>query len=94
MEFAKCSQEYWVYTQNKAGKVLIVAMYVDDLLVTRNCNEEIKIFKERMNKRFEMNDLGLLTYYLRMEVSQHEGGITLKQEAYSKNILAKTNMAN
>ena len=68
-------------------------MYVDDLLVTRNCNEEIKIFKERMNKRFEMNDLGLLNYYFGIEVSQHEGRISLRKGTYAKNILAKTNMA-
>lgn len=50
------------------------------------------VFKEHINKRFEMKDLGLLTYYLGIKVSQHKGGITLKQEAYAKNILAKTNM--
>lgn len=63
-------------------------------LVIGNCNKEIKVFKDQMEKRFEMNDLGLLTYYLGIEVSLHEGGIRLKQESYAKNVLAKTNMAD
>lgn len=35
LEFARCSQEYSVYTRNKDGKVLIVAVYVDDLACDR-----------------------------------------------------------
>nr|GEV32939.1 hypothetical protein [Tanacetum cinerariifolium] len=41
---------------------------------------------------FEMSDLGLLTSYLGIKVSQLEDGITLKQEAYAKNLLIKTRM--
>ena len=52
----------------------------------------MKRFKLEMNAKSEMSDLGLLTYYLGIEVSQHESGITLKQEAYARTILAKTRM--
>ncbi|XP_052627537.1 secreted RxLR effector protein 161-like [Lactuca sativa] len=45
-----------------------------------------------MKIRLEMSDLGLLTYYLGIEVNQQGNGITLKQEAYAKNILVKTRM--
>ncbi|KAL7603474.1 hypothetical protein Lser_V15G15914 [Lactuca serriola] len=50
------------------------------------------MFKHDMNIKFEMSDLGLLTYYLGIEVKQYKGGITLKQEAYAKNLLSKTKM--
>lgn len=39
-----------------------------------------------------MSDLDLLSHYLGIQVSQFEGGITLKQEAYARNILEKTKM--
>nr|KAJ0208302.1 hypothetical protein LSAT_V11C500255750 [Lactuca sativa] len=71
-------------------KILIIGVYVDDLLVTENCHEELKCFKQEMNEKFEMSDLGLLSYYLGIEVHQNDTGITLKQEAYAKNILTKT----
>lgn len=69
LEFKRCSQEYSVYTRNKDGKLLIVAVYVDDLLVTGNCKVEITTFKAQMNKRYEMSHLGLLSHYLGIEVS-------------------------
>lgn len=45
-----------------------------------------------MSGRFEMSDLGKLTYYLGIEVRQHDEGITLRQERYTKKILEETRM--
>lgn len=39
-----------------------------------------------------MSDLGKLTYYLGIQVDQHEGGITLNQERYAKKIMEETGM--
>ncbi|KAL8136976.1 hypothetical protein V2J09_002977 [Rumex salicifolius] len=39
-----------------------------------------------------MSDLGILTYYLGIEVCQRERGIALKQEAYAKKILMEAGM--
>ncbi|XP_052619564.1 uncharacterized protein LOC128125952 [Lactuca sativa] len=57
-----------------------------------SCDQSIQNFKKDMSVKFEMSDLGLLTYYLGIEVNQQNTGITLKQEAYAKSILAKTRM--
>jgi hypothetical protein len=45
-----------------------------------------------MAAEFEMSDLGLLSYYLRIEVEQHDDFITLKQSGYAKKVLAKFGM--
>ena len=65
---------------------------MDDLLVTGSYDRSIQNFKKDMNVKFKMSDLGLLSYYLGIEVNQQNTGITLKQEAYAKSILAKTRM--
>lgn len=78
-----------IYTRNKVGKVLIVVVYVDDLLVIGNCKEKLVTFKTLMNKRFEMSDLGLPSYSLGIEVIQFEGGINLKLEAFARQILER-----
>ncbi|XP_076946076.1 secreted RxLR effector protein 161-like [Bidens hawaiensis] len=39
-----------------------------------------------------MSKLGLLSFYLRIEVSRSKTGIEIKQEAYAKKILKETNM--
>ena len=45
-----------------------------------------------MNSEFEMTDLGKLSYYLGIEVSQQKSYIELKQTAYAKKMLEKAGM--
>lgn len=45
--------------------------------------------KKQMNKQFEMSDLGLLSYYLAIEVQHGETSTTLKQLAYSRKFWKK-----
>ena len=41
-----------------------------------------------------MSDLGKLTYYLGIEVTQHESGISLNQRSYAQRILEEAGMEN
>ncbi|KAD6120359.1 hypothetical protein E3N88_11630 [Mikania micrantha] len=45
-----------------------------------------------MEEKFEMSDLGLLSYYLGMEVNQRRDGISLKQTSYATKVLKQANM--
>ena len=67
-------------------------MYVDDLIVTGSSVEGINGFKEQMMKEFEMSDLGLLSYYLGIEVRQGPSGIDISQGAYAPKLLEKAGM--
>lgn len=73
---------------------MIVAVYVDDLLVTGSNNDMIEEFKKQMNLKFEMSDLGKLSYYLGIEVEQKDGYIELKHTGYARKILSKAEMGN
>ena len=92
MKFTKCSKEISVYRKKEGDKLLIVAIYVDDLFVTGNSLKLIMKFKEGMAKKFDMSDLGKLTYYLGIEVKQSSNGIEIKQEAYTSRILKEARM--
>ncbi|XP_047339653.1 uncharacterized protein LOC124943143 [Impatiens glandulifera] len=61
--FMKCSQEKVVYTRNHGEEVIIVGVYVDNLIVTGSSIKGVEEFKKQMMKEFEMNDLGILSYY-------------------------------
>ncbi|KAI3435142.1 RRM domain-containing protein [Psidium guajava] len=91
--FTKCAQDQAVYTRGEGRASLIVGVYVDDLIVTGEDPEEIVLFKQQMMKEFEMSDLGLLTFYLGIEVAQGGNRITLKQSAYAKKVLDQFGMA-
>ncbi|KAL9266755.1 Copia protein-like protein, partial [Drosera capensis] len=93
LRFTRCSQEQAVYTRGEGDAALIVGVYVDDLIVTGGNTAEVKNFKKQMMTEFEMSDLGLLSYYLGIEVEQKKGWIKLKQSAYAKKILSQFGMA-
>ena len=94
LNFVKCSKEPSVYRRQEEKKLLIVVIYVDDLLVTGSNLELILSFKKDMAGKFEMSDLGKLTYYFGIEVLQGEDGIILKQERYVKKIKKEAGMSN
>ena len=54
-----------------------MGVYVDDLIITGTVSSCIKEFKAQMAQVFKMSDLGLLSYYLGIEVKQEQSGITL-----------------
>jgi hypothetical protein len=83
-----------VYTRGSGKSRLLVGVYVDELIITGSNEEELRQFKEEMMQRFKMSDLGLLSFYLGIEVSQSSNGITLSQAAYARKILERSGMTN
>jgi hypothetical protein len=69
-----------------------VGVYVDDLIITRTSQDSIVAFKKQMMKSFSMSDLGLLSYYLEIQVDQKEGVTTLCQSSYTLKILEQAGM--
>ena len=53
----------------------MVSIYVDAMLVTGSCGKLVETFKSDMSSKFEMNDLGYMTYFLGLKVHQVKAGI-------------------
>jgi hypothetical protein len=70
-----------------------VRVYVDDLIITSGSNSEQKQFKQHMQEKFQMADLGELHYYLRLEVKQTSTGSMVSQGAYAMKILKAAALA-
>jgi hypothetical protein len=90
--FEQCPQEHALYWRGDAGNFLLVGVYVDDLVITSSNSSKIDEFKRQMSSLFQMSDLGLLSYYLGIEVKQGEGEITLCQASYAKKVLEQAGM--
>jgi hypothetical protein len=81
--FCQSEHEHAIYCRSNDGSVqLIVSVYVDDLIITGTTADEIARFKEEMKQQFKMAELGLLTFYLRLEVQQSSADIDLCQAHY------------
>ncbi|GJS94691.1 ribonuclease H-like domain, reverse transcriptase, RNA-dependent DNA polymerase [Tanacetum coccineum] len=92
LDFKKCALEQAIYTRTERDSILLVGVYVDDLIITGTPKKEIDKFKDQMKEIFEMSDLGLLAYYLGIEVTQSGGDISIKQSAYARKILKEAGM--
>jgi hypothetical protein len=70
----------------------IIHFYVDDLIYTGNLS--IDMFKSAMKKEFEMTYLGLMNYFLGIEVTQNDKGIFICQSKYARDVLKRFKMIN
>lgn len=61
---------------------LIVSLYVDDLLITCANTNGIAKLMATMEKEFNILDLGLMTYFLGLKVSQTGSNIHLTQQDF------------
>ena len=64
------------------------------MLVTGSCNRLVETFKLDMSSKFEMSDLGCMTYFLVLEVHQVKAGILVNQRKYASELLVKFAMEN
>ncbi|KAL0551788.1 hypothetical protein IC582_010877 [Cucumis melo] len=93
--YLRCPYEHSFYIKvNGHGDILVVCLYVDDLIFTGNCASMFEDLKKAMTQEFEITDIGLMSYYLGIEVKQSEEGIFIYQERYTREILEKFNMMN
>uniref|UniRef100_A0ACD5U205 Uncharacterized protein n=1 Tax=Avena sativa TaxID=4498 RepID=A0ACD5U205_AVESA len=89
----------WVFTikhnsegKVESGKITILVVYVDDIVITGNDDKEISHLKKMLSKSFEVKDLGYLHYFLGIEVAYGTQGICLSQRKYVLDLLAETGM--
>ncbi|CAL1361578.1 unnamed protein product [Linum trigynum] len=85
--FSKRPYEHTLFVKVEEYKMLVACLYVDDLIFTGNCTAMFDEFKKSMNSEFEMTDLGLMHYFLGIEVAQTEAGIFLCQKKYVGEVL-------
>ncbi len=69
--------------------VVIIVIYVDDLIITRDSDANIFDLKKLLKQKFEMKDLGVLRIFLDIEVIQSPKGIWLLQRQYALNKLTE-----
>ena len=91
MGFAKSKANPNLYLKVVEDEPIILLLYVDELFLTGN-EKQIMESKKKLAKEFEIKDLGLMHYFLGLEVWQSLEGIFLNQGKYAVEILKIFNM--
>ncbi|GJT45233.1 putative RNA-directed DNA polymerase [Tanacetum coccineum] len=90
--FEQSKNDFSLFTKNKDGVVIILLVYVDDIVVTGNNQSEINKFKDFLKTKFLIKDLGVLRYFLGIEVLESGGNMYLTQRKYCLELLAEFGM--
>jgi hypothetical protein len=83
--FTKSDANWNLYYKVEDGFPLILVLYVDDLFLTRD-EKLIDGWKRDLTSEFEMKDMGLMHYFLGLEVWQRPNEIFLSQGKYTVEI--------
>ena len=92
--YKQCDGDRCVYLKAVGDKFLILALYVDDVILATNSLQLLKSEKEKLMKRFAMKDLGEAEFCLGIQIirKRKEGKMLLLQKSYLENLLVKFGM--
>jgi transposase InsO family protein len=78
------------------GKLIMVLVYVDDLVLAADERRHLDAFKQRLSSRFDIKDLGSIKYYLGIEVEREREHkiMRLHQRGYIQEVLTRFHMEN
>ncbi|XP_028055571.1 uncharacterized protein LOC114259745 [Camellia sinensis] len=74
--------------------IILFLLYVDDMIITGDDTVGISSLKQFLHRQFEMKDLGALSYFLGLEISQDSSGYFLTQAKYASDLLACASLIN
>ena len=79
--FDRSQNEPTLYVKRRDNSnFVIVCLYVNDMIYMGSCESLVEEFKSCMMGKFDMSDLGLLHYFLGLEINQNDDGIFISQK--------------
>ena len=86
----KSKSDHSVFYRNSNFGVILLVLYVDDIVITRSDFKGILSLKSFLHNQFHTKDLGMLKYFLGVEVMRSKQGILLSQQKYVLDMLSAT----
>ena len=86
--FVQSKNDYSLFLNKTSTNITILAVDVDDILITRSDCQEIQHVKQHLNEQFGIKDFGSLHYFLGLEVQHTPRGVILSQQKFTKELLS------
>ena len=95
-DYVQCQADTCLYMKQVGAEFIIIALYVDDLLLANNNNKLLQKEKDSLKEQFCMKDLGEAHYLLGIQIKRNraEKKMLLHQNTYLSNLLQKYGMQN
>ncbi|XP_075515853.1 uncharacterized protein LOC142550661 [Primulina tabacum] len=84
--------DHSLFTKVCGNSFTTILLYVDDMIITGNSLESINNVKVFLASCFKLKDLGLLKYFLGVEIARSKMGISINQRKYTLDILQEAGL--
>ncbi|KAI3781572.1 hypothetical protein L2E82_11589 [Cichorium intybus] len=85
--FVQSKTDFSLYVKQNNGVFIVLLVYVDDIVLTGNNDQEIEYVKQFLKSQFLIKDLGFLKYFLGIEIVKTDYGLCLSQRKYCLELL-------
>ena len=93
-KFAQSPTDHCVYIRQVDKDIVIIVVWVDDLIIAASNESLLNDTKQMLKDKFNMKDLGRLSYFLGIDFKQENGLVKMNQKRYLLKILDKFEMAD
>ncbi|CAM8945952.1 unnamed protein product [Rhodiola kirilowii] len=90
--FIQSPNDHSLFTLAKGDDFIILLVYVDDIVLTGTSASLIQAIKAYIHSEFRIKDLGLLKYFLGIEVARSSDGIFINQRKYALDLLTEVGL--
>ncbi|XP_028223508.1 uncharacterized protein LOC114405004 [Glycine soja] len=90
--YQQAQADHNLFTKSNGTEFTALIVYVYDIVLAGNCLHEIHTIKQALNSIFHIKDLGPLKYFLGLEVSISDAGISICQQKYCLDLLSESGM--
>lgn len=80
--------------KDRNGKLMLISVYVDDILVASHDVKSVEDFKQSMSQHFKVRDLGDVNYCLGVDFCQTDRRIYVCQKGYIRELLNRFGMTD
>lgn len=92
LEFQQSYTDLNLFIRNIKGKYVAVLVYVDDIIITSNDDDEVATLKTYLQRFFKFRALGPLKYFLGLEIALSSSGILVCKRKYILELLEDTGL--
>ena len=91
--YEQSNADYYLFTKQTSTTLTAVLVYVDDMVITGDDQQEILKLKKQLSSEFHMKDLGELRFFLGLKIVRTAQGLFVSQRKYVQDLIRDSEQA-